>query len=211
MSTERTAPLSVSARSEIVLADSAYRFRHVGVNPFEAYYPCVITPRLSFGSLALAANSLIAVPFYLGRRALVDRVGVNVTGAGGIGSQFRFGLYASTDEEDVLYPDRLLFDSGAEDGTVGGAHIVNSAITLPGNRLYFAAIVGTAVAATIRTVVAAGTPYGLSATLNDVNPGTHLAIAFAFAALPTAFPRGATVQYAAETPMIAVRLADMSA
>lgn len=84
------------------------------------------------GVVAPANNSARAMPFWLPRRRLIDRIGVETTVAGEAGSLLRFAVYADRDTDS--YPGALLFDAGtvAADGAIGLKEITIAQYVGPG-------------------------------------------------------------------------------
>lgn len=144
------------------------------------------------GPLAQAIDTLIAVPFPIGLGCTLDEIVFNVT-AGAAGSSARVGIYRATSPTNI-YPSSLVIESGAVSTVAGGWKNTAIAATLtPG--LYWAVYLAGVLAPTVSSYVVGAGPnanpiLGWNNTPAVLN---SLRVAFAFAALPAAFPGAAAL------------------
>lgn len=103
------------------------------------YAPPVATRSTS----VMSNNTMNAAGFYLPRAVRFDRIGAEVTGAGGAGSVIRLGMYADDGTEQ---PGALVVDAGTIDGTsVTAQQITINATVGPGIVWFVACAQGTPV------------------------------------------------------------------
>ena len=110
-------------------------FIHAGTTSFERWY---IANKVTTGSLitgALTDNSLFASPFFSSRGGIVDRIGMNITGATANGT-IRMGIYQATNTKN-LYPNKLILDAGTFSGATTGMKIGTINVTFQPNTLYY--------------------------------------------------------------------------
>lgn len=151
------------------------------------------------GCPALTANNhatgtLRLMPFQApARGGTIDRVGFNITTAGGAGNTIRFGIYDSTSATN-LYPNALLAESAAVSvNGVTGLQTITVSIALTPGRVYWLAL-STSFTATMR----GGTATTCSTFLGYTNAAgtaqtTHLTVAHVHGALPNPCTAGAAV------------------
>jgi len=80
-------------------------------------------PNRAVGTVAIVADTLYAAPFMVVRPLTIDRLAIQVTGAGAAGKLARLGIYR---DGANLYPGALLADVGAV--AVDGVAVVAAAI-----------------------------------------------------------------------------------
>ena len=181
-------------------------FRQVGTSPLEAWYSNQTTA-LAPGAATLADDTLMAVPFVVGRGCTIDRIGMEVTLLGVL-SKARIGIYNATSPVN-LYPSSLVVDSGELDTTSAGVKSATiSQVLKPG--LYWLAHLSdsTGGLATVRTIGGAGCfpIFGTASTL-PTESDLGLTVAQAYGALPSTFTASAsTIDSTTDFPIIAVRL-----
>jgi hypothetical protein len=146
------------------------------------------------GASAQAIDTLIACPFPVGLGCRLDRIGFNVT-ALAAGSSGRVGLYRAISARNV-YPGALVVDSGAILTTSNGWKEANVDTPLrPG--LYWSVYLAAVLAPSVSTInIAGAAPRNPILGWTAANPPAgygSLRVAFAFAALPAAFPGGAAL------------------
>ncbi|MEE8194445.1 MAG: hypothetical protein V3T73_02960 [Dehalococcoidales bacterium] len=92
---------------------------------------------INYQALAITADQLYARPLIVARDITIDRIAIEVTGAGAGGTKARLGIYNLGDD---LYPGTLLLDAGevAVDSTGIKAVTVSQALT---KGIYFMAMV----------------------------------------------------------------------
>jgi hypothetical protein len=91
-------------------------------DPFEQRYGRLLDDGYYYGpdhgaatsTLAITVDTMYLVPMWLPAGFTVTRLAVSVTGAGGVGSVVRLGVYESS---STGLPDALLVDGGTIDGT----------------------------------------------------------------------------------------------
>ena len=161
-----------------------------------------------YAATAFAVDVLRIVPFavQVRQRAVIDRIVINQTAAGGAGAVARIGIYRA--DPRSLLPTNLLFGSTsiAMDGANGLKPAATALSVAPGDILWLAHLAGVA-AATITSggaaLPATHSVWGFDGVgLANLTLGT---LAFPFAALPTPF--GAVLPAAAAWPWIGVHYA----
>lgn len=179
-------------------------------NPYSAdlWYPIPECYGQTINNFAQPAGILHAMPWVARRTGLLNLLSVGVTIAGGGGSLFRFGLYDA--DQDRAFPTSLLFQSGAEDGTVAAVHSLATAIPVIAGHLYFGVYTCNAAAPqpTVRSYN--GSVFGFFGIDPATMSNTLMAfrVPFAFAALPVAWPGGATTMLTTtQYPILAARYA----
>lgn len=113
----------------------------------------------ALATLAQAIDKLIATPFIIPEYVEIDKLEIEVTGAGGAGNRVTFGIY-SNEASGRFYPEQNLFTSIEGDGTATG---LNAATTLTGNSIlrldagiyWLAYTNGNGTVATVRAVASA--------------------------------------------------------
>ena len=155
--------------------------------------------------MALAINTLFAVPFYVVRTMTFDRIGFYANGDAGVGSLGRCGIYA---DNGNLYPGALVVDGGVIDLDDAGvkAAVIDQQLT---KGLYYKAIL-VDTDPTPRCHNVHVPPLG-SASPQLLNINTLYSVAFGYAALPAAFPGGAALGSIGtrEAPSIGLRVASL--
>ena len=120
-----------------------------------------MAPSGSYASTVAGVNSqLFVVPFWPGAAKTLDRIGVNVTGAGEAGSLLRLGVFAS--DTDGL-PSTLLLDAGTVvgDGATGFKQIT-IALAVAASKLWLGCAFQSAVTTRPTVSAALGNPPGVS-------------------------------------------------
>lgn len=157
----------------------------------EAYFDPV--PINLAGSITLTANAIEASPFIVTRAMTIDRLQINVTGAGAGGTVARLGIYNNGTD---LYPGTLLLDAGtvATDGVAVVAATISQALT---KGLYWVVIVSDGTP-TIKNFWPSISIMGNHPTL-ALGPqycySKYSKAAVGIGALAATFPSGGTISY----------------
>ena len=196
-------------------------FRHQTTTNFTKWYG----PGTSFSAptrndgVAPVANSLLAFPYVFEVPVTVYELAMYVTSTGVNG--FRFGLYDNY-SEDILYPNKLLVDSGAQSGASTGLKAAPAIIYLAAGLYWFVSLFESVADPQFARFEATNTHGYAWANLGTPNVSTNTLatpqlgwfISYTYGSLPEVFPssdnaatpRGAQV-YAAtttQTPIPAV-------
>jgi hypothetical protein len=161
--------------------------------------------------IGYAINTLFAIPYIQTPNSPpnIDRLNANVQATGGAGSVFRLGLY-DTDPVTQL-PRNLIVDGLQEDGTVVALHQSVVAAAFPGAGLYWLVYLAGIGAPNIQSWLSNSSQQGGANPIfgyTAANPALeqHIwSIAFAYGALPAAFPAGGAPLAASQIPWLAVR------
>lgn len=98
---------------------------------------------------AQVLNRLTFTPFRVLEPQRIDRIGISITTAGGVGSVVRLGVYRSTSGAYPV-PGDLLLDAGTIDGTSATVQEIVISLALAGDSLYWLAAVNQVAAPTHR-------------------------------------------------------------
>jgi len=152
----------------------------------------------TLGTNNTTANRLEAYPFVTTRDMTLDQVIVQVTSAIS-SSQARVGMYT---DDGNLYPDALLFDTGAFSTATSGVKQTAISQGITAGTLYWAAIATSHSTVQHRSVQAADMMVilGWPAPSGTTSPqhGFGWFVAHTFAALPDPFTAGASAMTAAD-------------
>lgn len=160
---------------------------------------------LSLSTYAAALNSMHLQPMPLTAGTL-DRIGIEVTGAGGVGSVIRLGLYADNGEG---FAGALILDAGTVDSTGTGVKEITVSQAVSAGLYWLAYVAQVGTAPTVRSGL--GVDGGTHNETTAANIGlynyprvvtTHGGIA---GALPTPAPAAGAVEFRA--PRVFVRYA----
>jgi hypothetical protein len=186
----------------------------------QTFYPLGAKINAALSTLAQAIDKLIAFPFLIEEYVEVDKLELDVTGAGGAGNRVAFGIYSNTGP-GVLHPEDLMVASIEGDGTATG---LNAVTTLTGNSIlklspgvyWLAYTNGNGTVATVRALASTALPCHLGWT--EAAPAvarTGIQVDRAFvpagvgvqATLPVTFPDPGTVPIYITTavPMVLAR------
>lgn len=140
-------------------------------------------PVVAISTTALVANRLYALAWLIVRPLTIDRLALEVTGAGGAGTKARLGIYANGTN---LYPGALLKDVGlvAVDGVAVVAATITGNLSLAAG-LYWLALI-TDGTPTCRYGAPQLSPMGIKATDFSAVLGSWR-VAQAYGALPDPF------------------------
>lgn len=172
--------------------------RQVGSSPLDCHYVLgpILQPTNNVATVALSVDTLYAIPFIHGRDGVIDIMEMEVTTGGGGGAVGRFGIYTNT-SPNLLYPDRLIIDSGQFSFSGTGVKTAAVSQRLPRNSLLWAVVLIGGAGSTVRAITGGGANALLGYPLTiGAAPYTELIVALAYAALPATFPAGATPQSA---------------
>lgn len=152
-------------------------------------------------TLAVGADTHVAVPFFLDRPMVADRIQVNVTVAGASGKLLRLGLYSAT---LAGLPDALMLDSGAIASDTAAPFVASGTISqaLAPFRLYYLTILCDS-AITVTATTAGRSLYGNTGVDADGVRGALSKSATTYGALPASY--GSHNAYTASPPNIVLR------
>jgi hypothetical protein len=174
-----------------VLGDVGYYIQRGASLQTYRLLPQLVYP-VPIAAQAIAADTLVAVPFVIGLSAVLDRIAFNVTVLGA-GSNARAGIYRATSPRNV-YPSGLVVDGGSISTATTGWKEANITTPLrPG--LYWAAYLCSATAPSVNASGSSATiaMQPLLGWTNTALPFNSLRVAQAFGALPATFPGGAAL------------------
>lgn len=155
------------------------------------------------GTVAAGVNLLHTVPLH-SQGGVIYSVSFEVTTGGAAGSVARVGIFANTDEPNMFYPERLLFDSQSISTTGTGVKTsVCNTMVPPGLSCWIAYIAGTA-APTIRTIAVAATYGECYAQSNLSTNYTYISTSFTYGDLPIRYPIATTHGSNSVFPAIAI-------
>lgn len=185
---------------------SQTNFRQYGTSPVERYYVAGHWTG-NLGSISYSDNFIIAAPLIMPSRSRIDRIGIRVLG--GAAGTARIGIYNATSGTNMM-PWALLHDSGELDTSSTGFKIATVNWALEPDTLYWAALLMSANAVTVRAVPVTGNYpiLGYDNTLEaTVSPGTGWSVAYPYGAMPLTFPTPVVFAGTSGPPAIAYRLA----
>lgn len=178
-------------------------FRKIGTTTLERWYtstsngfsPVVVT---------FAQNLLKAQPFVVPKTITLDRIGMEITVIGTVGSLVRLGIYAS---ENGL-PTTLVLDAGTIAGDSATFQSITINQTLAPGLYYLVNLSNSVVNITFRAIpiASAQSIMGVSSTLGATASGNLIQSTFTYAALPNTFDNTGIVVASANVPIISVRL-----
>jgi hypothetical protein len=114
---------------------------------------CYYSPGFgNFSTQALTASRLYATPFFVPYRATLDRIGLNVSGAGGAGCVIRLGIYADITDAAGGYPGSLILDAGTIDGTSATTQEITISQAVDAGVIWLCAVNQVGTAATVRSI-----------------------------------------------------------
>lgn len=188
--------------SLINLNIARHTFRKTGTGTYERWYSSEAASFLPT-TAGFAKDILISIPFIVAKQMTIDRIGVEITGAGSAGSVVRLGIY---DDNNVI-PNNLVLDAG----TIAGDSATVQSITInqtlnPG--LYWLTLIHNSTSSiTFRAIPADALPnvLGFASTIGTTNSGTGVNATFTYAALPNPHTTPTSVAVGAR-PIIAARL-----
>lgn len=155
------------------------------------------TPHTNRTTAGSTLNQLNFQPLWVPRALTIDRIAVEVTGAGGAGAVQRLGIYSDAAAKD--HPGALLLDAGTVDATGTGllAITINQALTAG---LYWLAVVSQVATSTCRV------QSGTWANIPHTSQGASLLRAWIEAGVGGALPAAAApVASGDATPLVYVR------
>lgn len=193
-----------SLRRRIDITEDFQNIRRFGATHNRRYVAGMLTNATALTTGVVAANTLIALPFYVGETTLFDLLGCQVTTAGA-SSNVRMGIYA---DDGNVFPSTLINESAAiSSATVGmKEHTIPTANQTFSPGLYWLAFECMATAPTIRALSLASIfpILGLN-NIMDIAPGVGYTVAHTFGALPNPYTTTATILTAVPIPAISMR------
>lgn len=179
-------------------------FRKTGALTLERWYDSAICAYNAPSSTTLAANSLQAIPFIVPKMITLDRIAMEIIGAGTAGSLVRIGIYASTN----VLPIDLVGDYGTIAGDSATFQSITINQTLPPGLYWFACLSNSAAAITFRGIPVAAMPFilGVPNNLGTGNSATTVKSTFTYGALPNPFDNTGISAVAINPGAISVRL-----
>ena len=186
------------------MTEAFLNMRRFGATPNRRYIAGMITNATVLTATAIVANTLYALPFYVGKTTSFDVLAVQVTAAGA-SSNVRMGIYA---DDGNLFPSTLINESVAISSATTGMkeHTIPTGNQSFSPGLYWLAFECMATAPTIRTIPLASIfpIMGLDSTLGTA-PGFGYTVAHTFGALPNPYTASASVMTAIPIPAISLR------
>ena len=163
---------------------------HTSLSGIESWYAAGKINSHTIDVLTITINTLYAMPFFLSKTQVLDRLAFNITGSA-LTKYARIGIYKTNGSS--FYPTDLVYDSGQISTSPSGvknASTVLSISLIPG--LYWFALIcnGTPAVSSLKKDEAFPV-FGTTSLLSG-DPGVGLSKAYTFAALPSSFPSGAT-------------------
>jgi len=158
-------------------------------------------------SVAIAIDTIWAIPYVTGREITIDQLVVNVSTAK-TSAVIRLGIY---DDSGQLAPNSLVLDGGAIDASSTGIKTAGVSQKLLAGKVYwFAAVAG--VSALAPYVRGLASSYGLRPLYHILDATTDLTTcytaSFAYGSLPSTFPTPLTeIDGGTRTPLIGMRVA----
>jgi hypothetical protein len=180
-------------------------FFHRGTADREIWYALGCQNQTAFTTISSTVNTLRTLPFTVSRTMRLDRMALEVTTLGA-SAVARFGIYRTTGISNG-YPTSRVVDSGELDCGSTGVKSATVDVTLSPGYYHAAVVVGTATVVFRGLAVGAQTHImGADNTLAALHNGWT--VAFAYAALPAAFPGSATANTGTVRPVHGVRLVE---
>lgn len=180
-------------------------FRKTGTTTYERWYSTNITNAALTTNPFLSKDIIRAIPFIVSKTTTLDRIGMEITGAGTAGSVLRLGIY-----DDVNgVPTNLILDAGTIAADSATAQTIKiSQVLTPG--LYYLTFVHNSTATiTVRAHFAYTHPQicGFNASWNLTQNAGSIAATFTYGTLPSTFPTTAIAPITGSVvPAIFVRL-----
>ena len=155
------------------------------------------------GTVAAGINLLHTAPLY-SQGGMIYSIGFEVTAGGTVGSVARVGIYSNTNEPNMYYPDRLLYDSGEFSTTGAGIKTGICNLNVPAGLSCWGVYHAGTAAPTVRTVPVAGTYLETTAQSNLSTRYTCISTSRTYAALPDKYPYPITHGSNTVFPLMAV-------
>ena len=135
---------------------------------------------------AIVVNTLYAVPCFVARPITIDRLAINLAGAGVAGA-LRLGICNNGTNN---YPGTLLLDAGTVDPASATFQAITISQALATKGIYWFVLVANSAPAP-RSGILIASPLGNLST-SGYDPYNRWQVAFTYAALPDPFPAGGT-------------------
>lgn len=180
-------------------------FRKEGTTTLERWYTSATTVHAT-GTTALGSNFLRATPFVVPKTITLDRIGMEITGAGTAGSFVRLGIYSTTDN----LPYGLVLDAGTIAGDSATFQSISINQTLTAGLYWLTYVHNSAASITFRTIlVNTGVPsiLGVTESLGSGNINANLiSSTFTYGNLPDPFDYTGITASGLNIAIISVRL-----
>ena len=125
--------LTISEAQTLIGLSDISSFRKAGITGLEVWYSSSLISSQANTALTLARDTIVFVPFTVSKSITLDRIALNVTGAGDASSVGRCGIYNSSN----ILPTTLIVDSGSFLVNDTGIKSTVIDITLVAGQLYW--------------------------------------------------------------------------
>lgn len=163
--------------------------------PLSRLYVVGIENATALNSSVVALNLWRAMPHFFPKDVTISSVNINVTASGSSDSLVGVGIYSNKDSH-ILYPDKLVWESGDYAGNVIGVSSKHCSLQLKAGMYWFSYNVGGTTSPTLRTIPSNGQNSFLALT-NSTMPVTmynQIAISsITYGAFPYMVPTGTLV------------------
>lgn len=188
----------------ITAAPELRRVKNTIVQNFTAPLTVIgMTNATAPGTVAAAVNLLHTAPLY-SQGGMIYSISFEVTGGGAAGSVARVGLYSNTEEPNMFYPDKLLFDSGEISTTGTGIKTTVCNVNVPPGLSCWGVYHAGVAAPTIRTVPVAATYLETISQANLSTQYTCISTSKVYDILPNKYPYPITFGSNTVFPLIAI-------
>lgn len=163
--------------------------------PLSRFYVVGISNSTALGASTVGLNLWRAIPHYFPKDVTIESVNINITVTGSSDSNVAVGIY-SNKEPYIIFPDKLMWESGNYAGNVSGVSSKPCSIQLKAGLYWFSYNVGGTTSPTLRTISTNGQAANLQ--MIDTAMGTtnlnQIAVAsVTYGAFPYAIPTGTVV------------------
>lgn len=117
----------------------AHYYKQTGTNPLELWYYGSAANTVGTATSFLAVDTYYATGIIFPRGGVLDRIAIDVTGAGGEGTVAALGIYTATSVSNLVPLVRVV-DAGTVSVAVGGVRSANINYTVAPNVLYWLAV-----------------------------------------------------------------------
>lgn len=179
-------------------------YRKTGTTTLERWYTSATTVYTAT-TVAYGANALRAMPFVVPKTITIDRIAMEITVAGSVGSLVRIGIY---DSSNVL-PLNLILDAGTIAGDSATFQSITINQTLAAGLYWLTWISNSAANITFRGIpVSVGVPsiLGVPSNLGAGNMANHISQIYTYGSLPSTFDLSSPTASGLNLATISVRL-----